>query len=435
MKQTPTTSPSEPLASAAAPETSAAPAAPQKSARAPKDRRRPTLPAEIPAVRTHNTVTAFLSLPAETAADPEIPRLQAAAISPFEDIDTAYGYEVVGAHGDTMDIFLAVASVNSLSDPWYAWLDSRDLLGRIPLDISALGWLTAMRGRNAELSDGCAFVALLTEDERFLAILKDGFPKRLRALPPNITEADLGRETTLLTAQAALNDGLVPDRAFAFIGPGESSTALGTALGLTVSDTPLADTAAAEAMLQEGLRARAESGAATFDLTPESWKAEAAARRTRRILTAVVSILGVVWLLCAAALILMPKIYDHLGKVTALKLSAHRRVYENVLDLRDRVSLIQRYQDRSFSVLEMLRLVTLSKSETMTFLSFTFRQKQSIRLTGLADATGDVYSFKETLQKDERIRDVKINRLVQDSRSRRQRFDIDITFAAEEEMQ
>jgi hypothetical protein len=103
------------------------------------------------------------------------------------------------------------------------------------------------------------------------------------------------------------------------------------------------------------------------------------------------------------------------------------------VDLQERVGLIMRYQDRRFSALEMMRLICAAKASDMTFLSVTYRQKQSLRLTGLCGDTSGVYAFKETVQKDERIKEVRINRLAQDAKTRQQRFDIDIIFVIESE--
>ena len=83
----------------------------------------------------------------------------------------------------------------------------------------------------------------------------------------------------------------------------------------------------------------------------------------------------------------------------------------------------------------MLRLVCAAKAEDMTFLSISYRQKQSLRLTGNCNETASVYAFKEAVQKDGRIQEVRINRLAQDAKTRQQRFDIDILFvnSSEEE--
>ena len=105
-----------------------------------------------------------------------------------------------------------------------------------------------------------------------------------------------------------------------------------------------------------------------------------------------------------------------------------------VLALRARVALIRRYEDHSRSALEMLRLLCQEKAENVIFLSFTYNRDTSVRVTGLADDTSDVYGLKDALQKDRgpdgaaRIAAVNINRLTQDPKTRRQRFDIEILF-------
>ena len=214
------------------------------------------------------------------------------------------------------------------------------------------------------------------------------------------------------------------DRSGYFAGPGM--------LGGSFGDASRASDEAAEALLQQGLRLRAEEGA-TFDLTPQAWRDEAKAARQRRLMVAAGSVLGVLWVLGAATLFLLPRIYAQRAKLTQKRLDAQRAAYEEVLDLRERVSLIERYQDRAFSALEMLRLLCEAKAEGMVFLSMTYRQKQTLRLTGTTEATADVYAFKEALQKDARVREVRINRLVQDGKTRKQRFDVEILFAVEEE--
>ena len=187
------------------------------------------------------------------------------------------------------------------------------------------------------------------------------------------------------------------------------------------------------ALLQRGLRLRAEEGAA-FDLTPQAWRDEAKATRQRKLLIVGGSVLGVAWLLCALYLFLMPKIYGKLADDVAARLDAQHAAYMEVLALRDRVDLIRRYEDHSRSALEMLRLLCQEKAENVIFQSFTYNRDTSVRVVGLADDTSDVYGLKDALQKDRgpngetRIAAVNINRLTQDPKTRRQRFDIEILF-------
>ncbi|MBR4946464.1 MAG: hypothetical protein IKZ27_05700, partial [Kiritimatiellae bacterium] len=189
-----------------------------------------------------------------------------------------------------------------------------------------------------------------------------------------------------------------------------------------------------ETLLQKTLQQRASAGK-TFDLTPQSWRDEARAKRNKRVLGVFAVFFGLIWSAAALALFLLPRYYALQAKETALRIQAHRNAYNDVVGLQERVDLILRYQNRRYSALEMLRLVCAAKAEDMTFLSISYRQKQSLRLTGNCNETASVYAFKEAVQKDGRIQEVRIDRLAQDAKTRQQRFDIDILFvnSSEEE--
>lgn len=390
------------------------------------------LPEQLPAVPTYGTVYARFTLPKEAAdTATEALTLQAEALSPFEEGSYAVGMEALGSRGSEEVYLVAVASEVSLDDPWHGWLAARGALGKLRLDLSALGWLRGMKERHPALAKGRWLAALRTGTEQLIFLLEDGCLSEVRALPPEAADADFQREATLALAQGAMAGFGMPEGAVIFAGEPSAGVPLRELLGQEPAFEPLGD-GEAEAFLQRGLRLRAEEGA-TFDLTPQAWRDEAHAAHQRRFLSLAASVLGVLWLIGAATLFLLPKIYAHRAKVAQSRLDAQRAVYEEVLDLRERVSLIERYQDRSFSALEMLRLVCEAKAEGMIFLSMTYRQKQTLRLTGTTDATADVYTFKDTLQKDTRIREVRINRLVQDGKTQKQRFDVEILFAVEEE--
>lgn len=391
------------------------------------------LPAQLPAVPTFGTVYARLTLPAEAAdTATEALGLQAEALSPFEEGTYAVGIEPLGAHGEEAAYWVAVASDLSLDDPWHDWLATRGLLGKLRLDLTGFGWWRGMLARRPALAKGRWLAALRTGQEQLLLLLEEGKPREMRALPPEAPDGDFARETMLALAQAAMAGGGAPEGAVLFAKEPAAGAPLQEVLGQAPDFEPLASDEAAEALLQQGLRLRAEEGA-TFDLTPQAWRDEAKAARQRRLMVAAGSVLGVLWVLGAATLFLLPRIYAQRAKLTQKRLDAQRAAYEEVLDLRERVSLIERYQDRAFSALEMLRLLCEAKAEGMVFLSMTYRQKQTLRLTGTTEATADVYAFKEALQKDARVREVRINRLVQDGKTRKQRFDVEILFAVEEE--
>ncbi len=391
-----------------------------------------SLPDELPAVPTFDTVCARLSLPIEaeeTLADAA--RLEAEALSPFEEGLYTFSYEVLRRGPESLDVLVAAAADATLDARGHDRLAAAGLLGKVRLDLSALAWARALVDRRPDLAQGLRPVLLCAPDERLLMVLEGGAPLEIRAFATDVPDDVLARQATLLLARLGM-DGRAGE-----LGAGlccaaapEAAGPLREALGAEPAFEPIGD---AEALLQRGLRLRAEEGAA-FDLTPQAWRDEARATRQRRLFIAGGSALGVVWLLCALALFLVPRVYGKLADDVGDRLRAQQAAYEEVLALRDRVDLIRRYEDHSRSALEMLRLLCQEKAENVIFLSFTYNRDTSVRVTGLADDTSDVYGLKDALQKDRgpdgaaRIAAVNINRLTQDPKTRRQRFDIEILF-------
>ncbi len=391
---------------------------------------------QLPAVLTYQAVLARLTLPTEAVdGAKEALRLEAEALSPFEEGAYAVGIEPLEGSAEGASYWVAVASNEALGEAWYEPLKRRGALGSTRLDLTVFGWLCGLLARRKALRKGHWMVAIRVAQEQLIVLLNEGTPYELRALPPEASDGDFAREAMLLLAQASLAGRGLPQGAVCVAVSREAAEPL-TGLMEQPPEVELLDSdEAADLLLQQGLRTRAERGA-TFDLTPQAWRDEARATRQRHLMVLVGSLVGVLWLAAAAVLFFLPHYYDHQAKIVEKRLGAQRTAYEAVLDLRERVNLIERYQDRSFSALEMLRLVCAVKAEGMVFLSMTYRQKQTLRFTGTAEATADVYALKDALQKDDRIREVRINRLVQDAKSRKQRFDVELLFVtAEEEME
>lgn len=388
-----------------------------------------SLPDTLPAVYAHETVCALTLLPEETeGALDEALQLQAETLSPFDEDDTTAAWEVIGKRDGMLRVWLAVASNDALSTTWHDTLKNRGLLGSVRMDATPLCWMQALPKHDPALNEGQTLVLLRTAHETLLLLFVQGMAEAFRGLPPEATDADVTREATQLLARAAM-EGVLDDSPLHGVcytpTPGAAQS-----LAMLTAEAPreaLLTEEAAVKLLQQTLHQRAEAGS-TFDLTPQIWRDEARAERTKRTLIIIGILFGFLWTAAALTLFLLPKIYAMRAKEAALRIQAHRTVYNDVVDLQERIGLILRYQDRRFSALEMLRLVCAAKAPDMTFLSVTYRQKQSLRLTGLCGDTSGVYDFKESIQKDNRIQEVRINRLAQDAKTRQQRFDIDILF-------
>ncbi len=393
-----------------------------------------TLSDSLPAVPAHDTVCTLLHLPEETAsALDEALSLQAETLSPFDEDDTTAAWEVVGKHNGVITVYLAVASNDALSVTWHDALRDRGQLATVRLEATPLCWLQALPERDPALREGQTLALLRTARETLLVLFAHGRAVALRGLAPTVLDAEITREAMRLLTQAAL-ENLLDDSPLTGVCYTTTPNVANVLADFTVTaprEVLLTDDEA-EHLLQQALRRRTDAKK-TFDLTPQIWRDEARANRMRHTTIVVGVFFGLIWSAAALALFLLPKYYAQRAKDTALRIQAHRTAYNDVVDLQERVGLILRYQDRRFSALEMLRLVCAAKAADMTFLSATYRQKQSLRLTGQCGDTSGVYAFKESVQKDERIKEVRINRLAQDAKTRQQRFDIDILFVTESE--
>jgi hypothetical protein len=392
------------------------------------------IPDSLPAVYAHDTVCAMTRLPeeAEETLD-EAMQLQAETLSPFDEEDATAAWEIIGKQEGFITVWLAIASNEALTTVWHDKLLERGELASVRVDATPLCWIQALPERDVALTTGQHLVLLRTSQEVLLLLYVEGQVVALRGLAPSATQGDITREAMRLLAQATLENLLTdaPLMGVCFTAEPGAAVAIADFTAEAPHEVILTEEEAGHA-LQTALHKRAEKNK-TFDLTPQAWRDEARASRARRGLIVTSVFFGLIWAAAALALFLLPKYYAQRAKEAALRIQAHRTAYNDVVDLQERVGLILRYQDRRFSALEMLRLICAAKAPDMTFLSVTYRQKQSLRLTGLCNETSGVYDFKEAVQKDERVKEVRINRLAQDAKTRQQRFDVDIIFVIESE--
>lgn len=387
-------------------------------------------------LRSYEAVLVRLTLPVEAEETlSETVSLNTEELSPFEAGSYSLGYEVVRRTAEELTLWVAMAATEVLDARWHDRLKAAGKLGKARVDISLMGWLKVLPQVAPEVAHGRKLVAVREPSEQLLLLLSEGVPEAVRAFPGQMADVDFAREAMLLLSRGAL-EGFGDEALEAIcIAPSpDLAQAIEMGTGLAPRFVPLA-AEQAEERLGQALTERVQQPEATMDLTPEAWREEAAAARRKRAMVIGGSILGVLWLICAAGLFFAPKVYKKLAQDVTTQIARQRRVYQAVQELRERVALIERYQDRSNSALEMLRLLCAAKAKTMTFLSVSYRQKQQVKVSGLADDTSDVYAFKEALQQDERLQEVKITRLSQDPKTRKQRFDIDIVFPSEEEQE
>jgi hypothetical protein len=215
-----------------------------------------------------------------------------------------------------------------------------------------------------------------------LAVLDDGAPVQLRGIGAVGSAAELGREVTLSLLACEASGVDVGDVVVcSFAQPGEDVLARLSAFGpvrVVLVEDPSAGV--------EGC-ARREAEGGTFDVTPDDWTESRTESRFRRKLKAFLAAAIGLWALVMGVLfgyeIVFNMMRDHQKD---LRKGAHARAYKEVLDMTNRVALIDRYEDRSTCALEMLKLVSdsLPDDEGMVFDSFRFRRGESVFVRGKA---------------------------------------------------
>ena len=368
-------------------------------------KRRQKLPDSLPYVPTFDAVCSRLSLPTEakeTLADAV--RLAMESLMPFEEEAYTYSYEVVRERPETLDVFVAGAANETLASCGHDALRAVGGLGKVRLDLSALGWAQGIVARWPQVGEGLRPVLVRAPKETVFLLLTDGAPLEVRGFPPETADEALTHAMTLALVRLGMEgeESGVLGRGLCLAAEESQAAPLRQAMAGEADFEPLAD---AEALLQEGLRARAEKGGATFDLTPPAWIAEAKALRQKQLLVVGGGVFAVAWLLCAFALFFLPRYYQRQADDLQAQVDAQHADYLATMALRNQLDLVQAYGDRSQSALEMLLLICQSKRPNVILKSFTYDRTKdnSIRVTGLADTTGDVYDLINKLEADARI--------------------------------
>lgn len=371
-------------------------------------KRRQKLPDSLPYVPTFDTVCSRLSLPIEakeTLADAV--HLAMESLMPFEEEAYTYSYEVVRERPETLDIFVAGAANETLAQCGHDALRAVGGLGKVRLDLSALGWARGIVAHWPQMGEGIRPVLVRAPKEVVFLLLSDGALLEVRGFPPETSDAVLTHAMTLALMRLAMEGGETGTlgRGLCLAGEAAEAEPLRQVMGGEADFEPLTD---AEALLQQGLRARTEDAGAIFDLTPPAWIAEAKALRQKQMLIFGGAVFAVFWVLCAFALFFLPRYYQRQAEEIQAQVDAQHTDYLATMALRKQIDLVQAYGDRSQSALEMLLLICQSKHPNVVLKSFTYDRTKdyTIRVTGLADTTNDVYDLIKKLEADARIEKV-----------------------------
>ena len=368
----------------------------------------------------------ILRMPALTREElAEAVALQMDKLSPFPGDELSIGWEVLAEDAEQVTVFAAAAP-----DRHMQVLDqARTAAGLqvVRVDVALLAWWRLLRElKLLPASEGRQAVLIAQGGGEWdLLILDRGSPVVARGLGCPVEDGDLAREVTLSLFQAEMEAGALPLQEVIVVSAAAAPTA--SVLGPLRAAVPAAVhclSIPAEVTAADGLCQRTMEGAA-LDLTPWAWRHREQAAISRRRLVLGLSAAAGLWMALLAALVLGPFVTDQLTQWQKRREAAIHNDYQQVDNMRKRVGLINRYKERSGSLLESLRTICAVQPDGVELGELTYEREKSCKLKGEAAMPALVYAFKEQLETNAPFRACKLGAVSIVSGSQKQRFELE----------
>ncbi len=366
----------------------------------------------------------ILKLPVEVKDDlSDAVALQMDKLSPFPGEELTVGCEVLSEGDDHLWVF-AAAMPSAVFEEVGGALNAAGLqVART--DVSALGWFRSLCGPLRLSQSGRRVVLMDPDDGWDLLVIDSGFPVLARGLGAFEDWSVMAREVMLSLLNTELEVGHAPVSEVLVVSatepPSELSASLFAALGVQVRHHPLSDLDGGA----EGVALRTGEGSA-LDLTPQIWRNAVKESQVRKRVLTGVAIATAAWAIFMGVLFAGPVVYKQMTDRVRAASRAHAKAYKQVSDMRARVNLILSYMDRTYSPLEMLRLVSGYLPQGITLTGFNYRRDDGVKVTGEADLPTLVYDFKNAVTEDPLFESVS---LTGPSASKgKHKFDVDAKF-------
>lgn len=302
-------------------------------------------------------------------------------ISPFPDEELAPAAEVVSETDSDLRVLVSALPAAAAEEIGAALDAARVHVTQT--DATALGWLRSLWPRLCEVEAQRRLVLMRFGGEWELAVVDGDAPVQLRGIGKVSSAAQLCREVTLSLLACDGGAQEIDDVAVCSMQPVDDEVLKRLAVFGPVRPV-IADNAVAGV---EGCARRIIEGG-TFDVTPADWVESRTESRFRRSMKIFLSVAVGLWALVMGVLFGYEAVYNHMrdSQKNLCKGKQHAREYREVLDMTNRVALIDRYEDRSKCALEMLKLVSdsLPQSETMVIEYFKFRRGEDLSVRGKA---------------------------------------------------
>lgn len=309
-------------------------------------------------------------------------------------------FEILGTDGED-------TWVNCVAVPLEAVNRASSLVGATPtrierVDAVALGVLEGFVARQwVGVEAGQCQVVFFEEGPHLtMAVLTGTWPLLIRTLgeTQRIVASQLRQSVRLAFLQTNSEAGLAKPTRWVAVTDADSIrlalTALAAEFGCACELHPLQQLPSAAMGI-----ARRTSKGSPLNLFPEIWREQLAERRFRK--TFQMSLVGValLWLFTVGYLFGWPWYQNQRVKHLTTVVEQLEPDEKKVLDIRNRISIINRYSDRTYSPLECLLAVSQNLPNGVILTSFRYNSvKRQVVVEGQAQVTTMVYDFMDNLK-------------------------------------
>ena len=319
--------------------------------------------------------------------------------SPLDPAEMVFSHEVLSSDAESSLVLAAAApaaAVERLREDAGA-----DPATVVRVDAAALGLVRNLAGRPEFAASGRQPVFAEEDGRLVLMLLENGRPALVR--PAGSSRAASGPALASALRLALLEAEMAR-------GPMDAAPALlvsASGSALLAAATAAASAAGRELRVVDaaalpppafGCARRTLEGAA-FDLFPDSWRDQLAERRARKRAAFAFGGAAALWAALALFLFGWPSLLGSRIKARQARVDAAAPEEAAVQEVRDRIRIIDRYSDRTYSPLEVLREVSLALPEGVTLSGLTYdaaRREASVECT--AHSSQPAYEMSNRLK-------------------------------------
>lgn len=146
-----------------------------------------------------------------------------------------------------------------------------------------------------------------------------------------------------------------------------------------------------------------------MNLFPDSWRTKLAEGKFRTTYRYSILAGAALWLLAVGWFYGWPSLLDQRTKSLTAEVKRHESDETKVVDLRNRIGIIDRYSDRTFSPMEALLEVAIALPQGIELSSFRFNgAKNQTLVEGRSTVSTLVYDFMDRLKTSKIFREIKL---------------------------